>query len=299
MATRRTRSPAKPPVPTRQPARATDRKTLDAGRTRFGAPSPLDLRAFEARHPPAACHALAVASKARGTLRSAARVVGQLSVADAVTLPLPAVSVALVVHYAQVLDATQEAASGGSRNPVATATLNLRRAEATALFGATLLRVRRALGQNKLWRGAMSAARAAHPADGQDATAAKMVQLAAGIEAVRKLGDEAAHSLGMEGVYAGTEATLRAKADEVEQAANAANAPLSAYNDAPEVNLVEGRLLYALRGLLRQLREARAAKKTTLVLRVPVSLLRQLGMARGQMEADGTAADDASQPDED
>ncbi len=103
----------------------------------------------------------------------------------------------------------------------------------------------------------------------------------------------------MEGVYAGTEATLRAKADEVEQAANAANAPLSAYNDAPEVNLVEGRLLYALRGLLRQLREARAAKKTNLVLRVPVSLLRQLGMARGQMEADGTADDDASQPDED
>jgi len=270
-------------------ARIADRATLQAAQSRFGSPSALDLRAFEARHPEAGCHTLASGSKSQNTLRAAARIVGQMlpgPMADDRVHGIPTVSLALVVSYALLLDAAIEAEAAGSTNPVASATLKLTRAEAAKMLKATLAPVRRAIGQNTVWQSVFDDARDSHGRAGQDATAARLGRLAAGIEALVALGEVPTHSLTMEALGPHTAASLRELAQRLESAASATNTPLNAFNDSPALNLLEGRLLHALRVLLRQVREAREEKRTTIVLKVNVSLLRQLDLSR---KSTGTA----------
>ena len=61
--------------------------------------------------------------------------------------------------------------------------------------------------------------------------------------------------------------------------------------DSPEINIAEGRLLYAMRSIWDDLAEAREAKKSALLLGVTPPLVRGLNLHRGRSHRAATPAD--------
>ncbi len=296
---------SKNPVPMAQPSTVSDDETpsgaadpeteqrqqraarvvLRAAHDHFGAPNALDLAAFDERYPEASCLQLASGSRARNSMRAAARIVKQLLPqapgAPDPTRGLRPSSIALVVYHAQLVDVALTAVTPLQPRAAQRATQSLAQAEGTRQLNAAEASVARAIGKNHLWRKVYEEGRAAQAGRRRD-LGDRLEQCAGGLQALRTLSATSAHSLAMEGLDAGTEAALRAQAGALESASMSLQAPLTAGQDSRELNILEGRLLHAVADLLRAVRQARQEGKTALVLRVAPVLLRQLRMSRGK-----------------
>lgn len=258
------------------------RAVLRDAQKHFGHVSPLDLAVFVERYPDAACLKLAAHSKAHVTLHRSARIVRQLlptapGAADH-TQGLRAVGVALVIHFARLVDEGLIAEMPRSSLAIARVTLSRHTDDATARLASVEESLARALGKNEIWRQVYAEARPQKPQ--RRDLALRLEQCAAGLTALRAVSPTCARSLEMEGLDERTAPELLALADALETASMALQAPLTAGQDSRGLNLLEGRLLYALGDLLRAVRQARKESKTALVLRVAPGLLRQLRLSR-------------------
>ena len=235
----------------------------------YPALTPLDHETLVARFDDAYCEALGTTTKARGTLKDAlawlrmlhppagARSLGDTGVSATVK--------ALFIEWTRRLQVEVESIAEGL--PAGLAEEASMREAAKARYRTVRDAVDEALGHNAKWITVLRSHLDSEKHGELDVDVARLMRLASGVKALLAHHATTKHALANEGV---TDATVQVCNDDalaLEKAAKARPRGGAVDRDTPATNLVEGRVLVLMTQVFRAVNKARAAKRTTLVLR--------------------------------
>lgn len=238
--------------------------------------------AFLAQHPADACRKNAESTKASDIFRAAmswARILAEKSGS-------PGLHPARVRWFFDCTTALGSALAGETTlpNPSDEATYADVVARTSKLLTRTTRKLGEAAGSRAPYKEALRAARASQ---GHDKHALVFRSLAA---LTKKWLDDRTLNLAPNDITPSTVKSLNDAAKELEATIANRRAARQAQHDSPAVNELEGRLLFAMRPLWHDLREAREDGTTNLVLTVSPSLLRGLGIRRTKEKPDAPEA---------
>ncbi len=248
----------------------------------YPALTPLDHDTFDARYDDAYCEALGTTTKARGTLKDALAWLrmmhpsagGRARAETGVSATLKA----LFIEWTRRLQVEVESIAEGL--PAGLAEEASKREAAKARHRSVRDAVDEALGHNANWITVLRSHLDSDKHGELDVDVARLLRLASGVKALLALHATTRHALANEGV---TDATVQACNDDalaLEAAIKARPRGGGADRDTPAMNLVEGRVLVLMTQVFRAVNKARAAKRTTLVLR-PGAATRRVIQPRG------------------